>query len=115
MRISDWSSDVCSSDLPAVDVAELGAHFGGRTARIGPYALPEFGVFGRRVMLDRLLGREPGGGDIAKEGPAACCQCQQNHADTKQRDVEPGIIRDPRAHAQPFAVMTVEIELGAAV
>src|SRR3546814_4177350 len=24
MRISDWSSDVCSSDLPAADLADLG-------------------------------------------------------------------------------------------
>src|SRR3546814_17061561 len=128
MRISDWSSDVCSSDLliaatiptgtiqpisiilsplcagrsaklfdlvgkarvaarvhqfdvgePAVDVAELGAHFGGRTARIGPYALPAFGVFGRRVMLERLLGREPAGGDMPKEVPAHCAQCLSQH------------------------------------
>src|SRR3546814_12217200 len=118
MRISDWSSDVCSSDLliaatiptgtiqpisiilsplcagrsaklfdlvgkarvaarvhqfdvgePAVDVAELGAHFGGLTARIGPYAPSEFGVFGRRVMLAWLLGPQTGGGGNSKQGP----------------------------------------------
>src|SRR3546814_15778293 len=117
MRISDWSSDVCSSDLliaatiptgtiqpisiilsplcagrsaklfdlvgkarvaarvhqfavgePAVDVAELGAHFGGRTARMGPSALPGVGVFRRRVLLDRLLWREPGGRDRVDAG-----------------------------------------------
>src|SRR3546814_3589930 len=38
MRISDWSSDVCSSDLVAVEVAGLGQH--------GPAALVERGAGG---------------------------------------------------------------------
>src|SRR3546814_15929939 len=39
MRISDWSSDVCSSDLPARrirdDLVQIGAHIALRSGRLG--------------------------------------------------------------------------------
>src|SRR3546814_5737420 len=34
MRISDWSSDVCSSDLAPGDIVEVTRHSGGVTARL---------------------------------------------------------------------------------
>src|SRR3546814_16516930 len=40
MRISDWSSDVCSSDLPAAPRAQLGRADGRAYARLQPYPLP---------------------------------------------------------------------------
>src|SRR3546814_11217741 len=35
MRISDWSSDVCSSDLPVADVVYYGVTFGIQAAQDG--------------------------------------------------------------------------------
>src|SRR3546814_10260300 len=47
MRISDWSSDVCSSDLPAVDLVD-----------IGPVVLAMVIIegFGRHVRRERVPG-----------------------------------------------------------
>src|SRR3546814_12061623 len=60
MRISDWSSDVCSSDLNAVRRSEDGPRFGCRDERLaveaergrsaGPF------LFQRRTILDAELG-----------------------------------------------------------
>src|SRR3546814_11086425 len=48
MRISDWSSDVCSSDLNAVDRERLGDRF-----------LPDIAdPFGKLVRHAQLFGRE---------------------------------------------------------
>src|SRR3546814_3918882 len=41
MRISDWSSDVCSSDLPAADRSERFARHIGTLARVGTERLVE--------------------------------------------------------------------------
>src|SRR3546814_7696822 len=51
MRISDWSSDVCSSDLPmhianAMGTKVLGLHAASNPARSGPYS-------DRRYCVDR--------------------------------------------------------------
>src|SRR3546814_5572946 len=46
MRISDWSSDVCSSDL-----------FGGRTGRRGACRLASLGL--RRQLLEEISDRHP--------------------------------------------------------
>src|SRR3546814_7461358 len=48
MRISDWSSDVCSSDLPAW--AERGMGKGGRDARAPGTGRGEPGTYGRRAL-----------------------------------------------------------------
>src|SRR3546814_2683359 len=67
MRISDWSSDVCSSDLRAVDLQRHGPDVGaalGRGADAGP--LPDVGLrrhgagklgLGRRCRAGREIGR----------------------------------------------------------
>src|SRR3546814_6009223 len=49
MRISDWSSDVCSSDLDILDVAHL------------PDAAPHFeqGIVGRRSRVGRIEQQDP--------------------------------------------------------
>src|SRR5690242_6737911 len=56
---------------PAVDVAEFGAHLGGRALRIAAHALPELGVLLGLVEPDRLLRREVAGRQIGKQHPAA--------------------------------------------
>src|SRR3546814_2016090 len=57
MRISDWSSDVCSSDLLPVDEGALGAER--RTARIAEYAV-EVAAFGRqlRIGIEDVVGAQ---------------------------------------------------------
>src|SRR3546814_12986568 len=51
MRISDWSSDVCSSDLP-VNVA---------TVDVQPYRGPYRGVHGMTIKIMTDTGNEKGG------------------------------------------------------
>src|SRR3546814_17025354 len=46
MRISDWSSDVCSSDLIATVVLALGPQWGLAYDELIPYATPCFVMFG---------------------------------------------------------------------
>src|SRR3546814_7847943 len=46
MRISDWSSDVCSSDLPRARPVDVVIHIGARRAAVGPGEI-EFGAFAR--------------------------------------------------------------------
>src|SRR3546814_4677887 len=56
MRISDWSSDVCSSDLDRQAVADLANRhiaFGEGKLRFG--VSPALGDLGRRVSPRRLL------------------------------------------------------------
>src|SRR3546814_12663316 len=66
MRISDWSSDVCSSDLVQPDVQELARVARdleaevGRVARDVPDAQAAFAV---QPLLQ--LGLDPGHGDVA--------------------------------------------------
>src|SRR3546814_8516789 len=68
MRISDWSSDVCSSDLPVL-AAPLGGNSGGERLIAG--RLP--GVMGRIVLREQrerhAQGGERGGGN---ENSAHC-------------------------------------------
>src|SRR3546814_5163465 len=52
MRISDWSSDVCSSDLQHPRLLQLPARCAGRGRSSGELFQP-----GRRVQRDRALGR----------------------------------------------------------
>src|SRR3546814_9653852 len=57
VRISDWSSDVCSSDLPADDPGAAGlAPAGGRAKRHRPSTLANGGEV---AMVDLKLGRLP--------------------------------------------------------
>ncbi|PAV70836.1 hypothetical protein WR25_11534 [Diploscapter pachys] len=98
---------------PAVDIAQLAAHLGGRPLRVGAHALPEFGVFVALVQVDRLLGRQPRGGDIAQQDPAGGGDGQDDHGDADQGDVEAGVVGDPRTDAGHLAVRLVEVELGA--
>src|SRR3546814_12884653 len=52
MRISDWSSDVCSSDLAAQEMAWLAAHFGNSAEWLHNLAR---GIDHRRVKSNRPL------------------------------------------------------------
>src|SRR3546814_20152348 len=57
MRISDWSSDVCSSDLPAVALQGMeGAEHGGQDLGLEALALQgQQAVVERLQMLARVL------------------------------------------------------------
>src|SRR3546814_19879139 len=57
MRISDWSSDVCSSDLPEGDNGRAGSGSASSLAKIDPDRL-QLGVFLHRVQ--RLIAAEAG-------------------------------------------------------
>src|SRR3546814_9408046 len=58
MRISDWSSDVCSSDLTAVDVAQQ-----------APLARAELGLAGERLAASlRQQGQADAGFVLLMEG-----------------------------------------------
>src|SRR3546814_12329299 len=63
MRISDWSSDVCSSDLAIADILDLEAdrHRAARGERVG------HGQFGHLEVGFAVDDRESGGADIALE------------------------------------------------
>src|SRR3546814_2191000 len=56
MRISDWSSDVCSSDLGGVDGAVIGALLQHGDAK-RPFALPGLRVGDQRMVADFLADR----------------------------------------------------------
>src|SRR3546814_3942295 len=60
MRISDWSSDVCSSDLKVVDLAEAERRSSGRsTPALGSMqALIEEGEAGLERSEERRVGKE---------------------------------------------------------
>src|SRR3546814_2011980 len=51
MRISDWSSDVCSSDLAMVGVVDQAAQFGDAGGGFGGHC----GILGHRVWWMRAL------------------------------------------------------------
>src|SRR3546814_16443522 len=57
LRISDWSSDVCSSDLPEGDNGRAGSGSASSLAKIDPDRL-QLGVFLHRVQ--RLVAAEAG-------------------------------------------------------
>src|SRR3546814_14996965 len=67
MRISDWSSDVCSSDL---DTVELGRTAGTETAMTDEDVAPEQGEMAITRTGDRLrLAREEAGLSLADVAP----------------------------------------------
>src|SRR3546814_8921387 len=59
MRIRDWSSDVCSSDLPGYRPGRVRRPAQGRLQhRLGPVR------YGRKNLLNEAVGVKPAGGDI---------------------------------------------------
>src|SRR3546814_7156937 len=54
MRISDWSSDVCSSDLMAQTPAPAGGHQGGL-----PLAVAAYGIWGFVPLFFKLIASVP--------------------------------------------------------
>src|SRR3546814_11753013 len=82
MRISDWSSDVCSSDLEENTVAiadDLELHIGSGEYRIGDSEkFPEVHLFGKPLEAADQKGA-PGdvGGDAARGEAAACIRSEE--------------------------------------
>src|SRR3546814_18768671 len=73
MRISDWSSDVCSSDLPRHPLLHKGA--GGRYTPLGKAESHWTANHARRKCRFRAshrIGRDAGGYDRSKIGRASC-------------------------------------------
>src|SRR3546814_16122288 len=58
MRISDWSSDVCSSDLVDVDIAPAGQPFGQRRGDAGHGLDDRFDAFGGLVDRRQIRSRD---------------------------------------------------------
>src|SRR3546814_40286 len=56
MRISDWSSDVCSSDLPASRIEKAAAPFDRPSARVLRESRGGVGGDGERARSDRDMG-----------------------------------------------------------
>src|SRR3546814_1622817 len=80
MRISDWSSDVCSSDLQAaVDIAEFGTHIACSARGIGADALPEFLIFLAGVKPKRLWLSQPGSKKIGNYRPRKSAHERDEH------------------------------------
>src|SRR3546814_1039912 len=79
MRISDWSSDVCSSDLLARVARDLEAEVG-RVARDVPGAQAAFAV---QPLLQ--LGLDPGHGDVAGQPVAQEALEQIGRASCRER------------------------------
>src|SRR3546814_2571708 len=80
MRISDWSSDVCSSDLP--DEFEQTFGSGACAVRIHDRQreFAEFADFlGRQIVEQRFLGRV-----VAEEGGVADAGCRGDVADRSE-------------------------------
>src|SRR3546814_14699426 len=69
MRISDWSSDVCSSDLIAVAAAGGEAEVGGARGDLQREPLPAAGTVGKSGHRDTVLQRTAAGG--GEHGTAA--------------------------------------------
>src|SRR3546814_5276667 len=71
LRISDWSSDVCSSDLIAGDVKLVGGDVGRRTGGQGGGQCVAIGIIGDAgpiLELDDLFGAVPDRGkDVASD------------------------------------------------
>src|SRR3546814_19794104 len=87
MRISDWSSDVCSSDLPG--------HPCGPRGRPGP-GPPDVRL--RAVARDlasapvRHLSGEPAGADLETPAPAPAAGCEIGRASCRERVCQYGKI-----------------------
>src|SRR3546814_6493451 len=107
MRISDWSSDVCSSDLPA--------RRAGRAMGDGHAALPAADVR-RRAVADRVRGRRAAGparrGAVRAYGArAAAPLCAQRIRTAAQLCRGPGLCAPQRAgfsaHVRGYAFLAV--------
>src|SRR3546814_12669015 len=65
LRISDWSSDVCSSDLssaPADQLTALGKQLAMHVAAANPLALDESGIDPEVIERERAIAREKAAG-----------------------------------------------------
>src|SRR3546814_10609323 len=67
MRISDWSSDVCSSDLRRVDIGAHRGHIGEAAAETEADATDPFGAFAAQPVDRRLDILDPVVGIILAE------------------------------------------------
>src|SRR3546814_14759204 len=67
MRISDWSSDVCSSDLPAMDFNELIKQTRGRRSLLQALGVAAVGIsFGGLAACSKEGGKTLANGEEAK-------------------------------------------------
>src|SRR3546814_1713375 len=116
MRISDWSSDVCSSDLGASRHSHRRAR-AARAARCGPVLSPpgglkhrlDAGEFLARIAVER-------GGDFGLLDPAPIAEGDGHDVAAGEQRVEPGtpglaraaaaILQHPLAAAPPVGVIS---------
>src|SRR3546814_14042066 len=73
MRISDWSSDVCSSDLlrQTTNPATLGFNFPGLPKLIGPYSVFDARIKASQKLIDFAAAAELSGAEFAARAAAA--------------------------------------------
>src|SRR3546814_13792532 len=92
MRISDWSSDVCSSDLALDDVDH------GRVARVAVHNTENWAVAGDQVAMRRGEGREAivsrGAADRSKGAKGVLRQGGHQHGESRAV-----VVLDAAAHA----------------
>src|SRR3546814_6129745 len=107
MRISDWSSDVCSSDLPRiaiVGVEDAGGLVAGELAIIGVRALVRQKTFGNRPA--QLTHRHrPSPGACSGTG---CSRSARSMTSAKFSAWRPPPWRICSRHEKPLATITVE-------
>src|SRR3546814_16085641 len=113
MRISDWSSDVCSSDLPASRIEKAAAPFDRPSARVLRESRGGVGGDGERARSDRDMGA----GDADKidhqrhgEDRAAAAYEAEREADDAARQTAKQIL-DRKSVVEGKSV-SVRVDLG---
>src|SRR3546814_5503794 len=122
MRISDWSSDVCSSDLLGIVEAAIKRSVEQRAGRLDRHALDPThrrhatGPAGvdepaldaalgdavlEEIAIDRRVARHEGGAEAGREGRLGL-----GHADLGPRDLR-GIARKERSEEQTYEIQSL--------
>src|SRR3546814_19326974 len=98
MRISDWSSDVCSSDLGSLAGAAIGAGFGlwvgGLVAGIAGAMIVTYGGAALRAALAKAFGRD---------APAAFIEDTVAILRSEERRVGKEFVSTCRSRCTPFS------------
>src|SRR3546814_4999537 len=106
MRISDWSSDVCSSDLGSDDAVQRAELVARRIAQIGEIELAETTLAHARRVFDRGAARSDAGlvprlclfGIFHREADRAAVSDRRGFAVDRRADEEQPAVEIGRAH-----------------